>query len=148
MILELITGPIHSGKTTRLAAWCAAQPAGTVGGVLQPARATGRHFVDVATNRDFPLDAPPDAPEALVQRVGRYCFAAAAFAWAAERLAQAAADPAVRVLVVDEIGPLELRGEGLDPVVRTVLASGRAGLRVVLVVRDGLAAAVRERYGE
>ena len=147
MMLEFITGPIHSGKTTRLAAWCAAQPPGSVGGVLQPAQPTGRVFVDAATGAEFPLEAPPDAPETAVQRVGRYVFATAAFGWAADRLARAAANPMVRTIVVDEIGPLELRGGGLDAALRALLASDQAELNVRLVVRDGLEAAVRARYG-
>lgn len=146
VLLEIIAGPLHSGKTTRLAAWCAAQPRGTVGGVLQPARATGRVFIDVATEEEFPLEASIDAPEAAVQRVGRFVFATAAFAWAAQRVARAAADPRVEVIVIDEIGPLELRGAGLDAAVRAVLASDRPGLLVVLVVREALVGAVRARY--
>ena len=147
MPIEIISGPIHSGKTTHLTAWCAAQPPGTVAGLLQPARPAGREFVDVVTGDSFPLDAPPDTPETAVQRVGRYAFATAAFEWAADCLARAVAAPTVQVIVVDEIGPLELRGQGLDAAVRAVLAAGRADVRVVLVVREGLVEAVRARYG-
>lgn len=144
--IELITGLIHSGKTTRLSAWCADQPPGTVAGILQPRRPGGRVLVDVTTGEEVPFEAPADAPAAAVQRVGRFTFAAGAFEWAAARLAQAAADPAVQVIVVDEIGPLELRGLGLDAAVRAVLAARHPARRLVLVVRTHLAAAVRAHY--
>ncbi len=149
MQIDFLTGPIHSGKTTRLAAWCAAQPAGTVGGILQPRRPAGRVLADVLTGEEVPFEVPADAPEAAVQRVGRFTFAAGAFAWATERLARAAADARVTTVVIDEIGPLELRGEGLDVAVRAVLQAGanQPGRRVVLVVREGLVEGVRARYG-
>lgn len=148
MPVELFTGPKHSGKTTRLAAWCAAQLPGTVGGILQPRRPGGRVLVDVLTGEETALEVPPDAPPTVpTQQVGRFMFAAGAFEWAAARLAHAAADLRVTTVVVDEIGPLELRGEGLDAAVRALVADARPAVRIVLVVREELADDVRKRYG-
>jgi len=52
--------------------------------------------------------------------------------------------------VIDEIGPLELRGEGLEPAVSAVLAAESAAgalvANLVLVVREGLVDRVIEHY--
>ena len=59
----------------------------------------------------------------------------------------AAARPGIRWLAVDEIGPLELRGEGLAPALRQVLAAPGAGFGLVLVVRETLREAVETAFG-
>lgn len=140
----ILTGPLHSGKTTQLAAWCAAR--NDVGGVLSPVLSTtGRTFVDIRTGEQFPMTATP-LDRAVVQ-IGRYAFASAAFAWAGERLRQATTNPGIRWLVVDEVGPLELRGEGLDSALRGLLPDLGPSLNVVLVVREAAVEAVAHHYG-
>jgi hypothetical protein len=51
--------------------------------------------------------------------------------------------------VVDEVGPLELRGAGLERGDGKVPARARTGgrMRVLLVVREGPVQRVREHYG-
>lgn len=75
--------------------------------------------------------------------MGRYTFDLAVIAWANKVLKQAvAAQP--DLLVVDEIGPLELeRGGGLAPVLEP-LAAGRVP-RALVVVRAWLLDALRAR---
>jgi nucleoside-triphosphatase THEP1 len=77
------------------------------------------------------------------EQLGRYSFYPDAIAWANEVLAAAvAARP--DLLIVDEIGPLELeRGGGLAPVLE-LLATGRAR-RALVVVRSWLLDALRAR---
>ena len=137
-------GPIRSGKTTRLAAWAATQP--QAAGLLMPDAPQGRLFRDVATGAEWSTAAPAGDANPLV--VGRFSFSRAAFARAETALLAAAANPATRWLLVDEVGPLELRGEGLAPALRQVLAAApAAGFEVVLVVREGLRTAVEEAFG-
>ena len=135
--VTILTGPIRSGKTTRLARWAAAQD--DVAGLLQPDGPDGRLFVDVATGEAEPLE-PVGAGEGAVA-VGRFRFRAAAFDWANARLAAAAR---AGWLLVDEVGPLELRGEGLRPGLDAALA--RPG-GMLLVVREALVADVRAAFG-
>ena len=143
MKTHCLAGPIRSGKTTRLAAWAATQP--HAAGLLMPDAPAGRLFRDVATGAEWPTAAPVADANPLV--VGRFNFSRTAFAQA-ETALLAAANPATRWLLVDEVGPLELRGEGLAPALRQVLAlAPAAGYDVVLVVREGLRAAVAEAFG-
>jgi nucleoside-triphosphatase THEP1 len=49
-----------------------------------------------------------------------------------------------RLIVVDEFGPLECRGEGLRPAVDSAVRAGRS---LLLVVRQDLVSRVQELYG-
>ncbi len=133
--------PIRSGKTTRLAAWAAVTP--EAAGLLMPDTAAGRVFQDIGSGATWPTAATPDDANPLL--IGRFTFSRAAFVRANAALLAAARHPRTRWLVVDEIGPLELRGEGLAPALRQLLAEPCAG--VVLVVREGLREAVAAEFG-
>lgn len=78
--------------------------------------------------------------EAVVE-VGRFRFRAAALAWAGQRIAAAVAAGA-DLVVIDEVGPLELRGEGLAD----ALGALPPGLARVLLVRSGLEDVVAARF--
>ncbi|MEM1126200.1 MAG: nucleoside-triphosphatase [Bacteroidota bacterium] len=142
----ILTGPVQTGKTTTLRRVFADVP--RTAGVVQPEIDGRRHLVDLATGTKRVLEAPPDAPEAAVVRVGRFAFSAEAFAWARERLRAAAAAPAGWV-IVDEVGPLELRGMGLAPALDAVLECGRTagGPHVLLVIRAPLLVEARAVLG-
>jgi nucleoside-triphosphatase THEP1 len=135
MRIHLLSGPIRSGKTTQLRRWATAHPAAR--GLLMPTDAHGRrYFLDLGSGLQWPALARPG--QWPVVRIGRFHFAPAAFAWANAAL-QGAAAAGPDWLVVDEIGPLELRGEGLAPALRAMLAAPQLPANLVLVVRAGLA---------
>jgi nucleoside-triphosphatase THEP1 len=134
LTIHLLTGPIRSGKTTRLAAWAAATPGAA--GLLMPDTARGRQFWDVSTGFAWPTAARLGELHPLT--IGRFQFSAAAFAWAGAALRGAATNPATQWLMADEIGPLELRGEGLAAALRDVLALPQPPPNLVLVVRETL----------
>ncbi|RAK65938.1 hypothetical protein [Hymenobacter edaphi] len=143
MQIHLLSGPIRSGKTTRLRRWAAGCP--NVGGLLMPTDAHGqRHFLDLGSGLQWPAAARPG--QWPVQQVGRFRFSPTAFNWANAVLRGAATEPAVQWLVVDEIGPLELRGLGLAPALTALLAAPRLPEHLVLVVRAGLVEAVWHRF--
>lgn len=147
----LFTGPIGAGKSTAAArtAELARRQGLTVAGLWCPALLrdgvkVGIEAVDLAGGgrrllavRNSPAAEGRASPEAgRCARTGRYTFVPDSLAWAGRVLADAvAARP--DLLVVDEIGPLELeRGEGLAGVLEDL-----AGARVpcaLVVVRDRL----------
>jgi nucleoside-triphosphatase THEP1 len=147
-LLGLLTGPVGVGKTTvaERVAGLAQRQGVRVGGLLAPAmvnrcgQKVGIWGVDLSsaerrilarTDRD--LGGPG---------VGPYSFDADALAWAVEVIAAAIGD--CDLLVVDEIGKLELwRGSGLAPVL-PALAAGEAD-RALILVRDGLLAELQAR---
>lgn len=145
--LELVTGPVHTGKTTRLAARVAAAP-GACCGLLAPVDVAGLRYLRCAVSGEQRrLSCGAEAPDAVA--VGPYHFHEGVFTWG--RVLLAAHDAAFprRTLIVDELGKLELRGAGLAPVCWRVLARRRAnGQPALVVVRDSLVAAVRERLAE
>ena len=140
---EWITGPVHTGKTTRLAARIAADP-DRYCGLLAPVDAEGvRSLRDVVTGEQRRLTCAADAADAVA--VGRFTFHAEVFAWGRTLLRAHHERYPRRSLVIDELGKLELRGEGLAPTCWAVIAERRAtGSPRLLVVRDNLATAVEQ----
>jgi len=123
-MLALVTGEIGCGKTTACRRALAQLRARGVApsGILTPPRLDGHghkvgiDIVDLSTDQTRLL-ANYDAGGG--ETVGRYTFDQAALRWAIARL-KAAVDAGPALLVVDEIGPLELTHGGgfvdmLDP---------------------------------
>jgi len=141
------TGARGSGKTTEaltLAQKARAEGFAVAGlaaeAVSRGGRRVGYDVVDLATSARaclarLGLNGPVQA--------GRYGFLAEGLAMGKDALLSPAA-LASDLVIVDEFGPLELRGEGWRPAVDALVSDAR-GL-IVLVVRDSLAAAVEDLY--
>lgn len=138
-----IHGDIGSGKTRRAAAWIESEGlAGrTVAGVLALKGPTGRRFMDIATGDQIALEHP--AEDEVVVPVGRFRFRQAAFDWAVDRIERSLGQTGS--VVIDEVGPLELRGDGFAPLLDR-LAKDHPGIQRVLLVRAGLVEAVADRF--
>jgi nucleoside-triphosphatase THEP1 len=141
MILVL-TGPVHGGKTTflrrSLARWTARGLSS--GGFLSVAAAEangarGYDLLEVRTGRRHPYLRLEGAPGA--ERTGPFFFVPGTLDLARALIRDAG--PA-ELLVVDEVGPLELRGGGLWPALGRTLA--RPGQKALLVVREEILADV------
>ncbi|HDT14358.1 MAG TPA: hypothetical protein ENO03_08405 [Candidatus Aminicenantes bacterium] len=137
MVLVL-TGPLHGGKTTflerRLPAW--AERGLVCRGFLSPAVTDrtglrGYDLVEIGSGRRRPYLRREG--EAGAESVGPYVFVPSTLDRA--RSIIRAADPSA-VLVVDEVGPLEVQGGGLWPDLRSAL--DRPGLTALLVAREGI----------
>jgi nucleoside-triphosphatase len=137
-----VTGPIQSGKTTRLASWCEGRS--EVAGLLSQVIAGERFFRDLQSQDLVPMEAGPT--ETQVQQVGRFTFSAATFEWANNILLQAADQPGINYLLIDEVGPLELQGKGLAPALEKILPAIPPHLNVVLVIREKLLEEVLRHY--
>jgi nucleoside-triphosphatase THEP1 len=145
----VLTGPSGSGKTTTCRRWIAlAQQRGLdCAGILCPARfedkrKTGIDLLDVRTGERCPLAHVDDQPADL--RIGPFRFDTQAMS-----RAKAILDAACPcdVLIVDEIGPLELeRGQGWVNALE-LLRAGRFRVAVA-VVRPRLVEAFCTAVGE
>ncbi|HIC93478.1 MAG TPA: DUF2478 domain-containing protein [Anaerolineae bacterium] len=146
-MIALLTGGIGIGKTTvcRRVVELARRRGYTCGGLLslslldEGGAKVGIEALDLASGRrrllaraDRDLGGP---------RTEHYSFDAAALAWANSVLI-GAVKAGCDLLVVDEVGPLELeRGEGLAP----ALAELGGVPRALVVVRDALLGELRRR---
>jgi len=147
--ITLLSGPPGSGKTLLcLRAVVAASAAGlTVCGVLTPGRyaadgtRAGIDLLDPATGRRWPLAVLRDRDAPDPQTGSKWQFAPEALARGAELLA---ASGACDLLVIDEIGPLELVHNRGWSVALDVLRAA-AYRRALVVVRPGLVEALRAR---
>jgi len=135
MILVL-TGPVHGGKTTflerSLARWAARGLA--PGGFLSVAvtgacGATGYDLLELKTGRRHPYLRREGESDA--ERIGPFFFVPETLELARTIIREAEAR---ELLVVDEVGPLELLGGGLWPALREALS--RPGMRCLLVARE------------
>jgi nucleoside-triphosphatase THEP1 len=145
-----IVGAPHSGKTTLLTEVVSRlrQRGLRVGGITQPAlyedgQRQGYRLRDAATGEEHPLARRRSdrAPGEL-----GYDFDGAAWTWAQRRLREARSARDLDVLVVDELGRLEARGEGHLPALAERLDDERVGIWL-LGVRADCATAIAERLG-
>jgi nucleoside-triphosphatase THEP1 len=130
--VHIVLGPIQSGKTTTLLNWSLRR--NDVRGILTPVEDGKRMFVNVATKEKFAMES--DEGETEVLKVGRFIFSKEGFEKAVAVIREAKQLPGW--LIIDEIGPMELRGEGFHDVLKEVLATSVEGRKIILVIRQGL----------
>ena len=138
-MVHLYSGPIQSGKTTRISNWLKNQP--EADGILAPILHGKRYLQRIITGDSRCLQAPQNPVDTLA--VGRFLFSRAIFKWGREQLYNI--KPLTPWLIIDEIGKLELQGEGLEPAVSFLLDSKPAE-NIILVVRNSLLEQVIDHY--
>lgn len=139
--IYILTGNIHSGKTSGLLHWV--QNRNDVYGILSPVINGKRFFQDVNTKNIFLMECEADEKEVL--EVGKYMFSKSAFL-RAEKIILSALKQQAGWLIIDEIGPLELKGKGLADVLKEVL-SKNSQLKILLVIREHLLGEITAYFG-
>ena len=142
----IYSGPVRSGKTTRIGQWARNNP--HIDGILAP-RIDGQRYVQrISSGACRRLEITnPQANKSIIS-IGRYRFSAAAFRWAREELLSCLNVPSLQWLVVDEIGPLELQGQGLEPAVSEIFQYCREtpSFKLLLIIRQSLVAEAGVHY--
>lgn len=136
--IYILAAPIQSGKTTSLLSWSANR--NDVYGILTPVINGKRVFMNAHTKEQFAMEATEGETEVL--NVGRFTFSKTGFEKGIQIIKEAISKNGW--LVIDEIGPLELRNKGFSDMIKDVLATSEQN--VILVVREGLAQQVKEYY--
>ena len=148
----LVVGEPGSGKTS----WCREysdeqrKRGATVGGILCPAieqqgQRVGSNALDLLTGQEVPF-ARLSSHGCVKQgeRVGNYTISKDGISFACGAI-ERAVESSCDLVVIDEVGPLELSGKGLMPAVESALASAA---NLLIVVRSSLREALQKRFPE
>jgi nucleoside-triphosphatase len=148
----LVVGEPGAGKTS----WCREyvdrrrESGSSVGGILCPAierqgQRIGSNVVDLLTGHKVPFARLSSCSSSKGgEVVGDYSIGRNGISFACSAIKRAV-DCRCDLVVIDEVGPLELRGSGLMPAVELALAST---VDVLIVVRSSLKEAVQKRFPE
>lgn len=132
MKIFILKGAIASGKTTYLLDYCRDK---NIGGVLSPVINGKRHFLNIENKETKLMEASDDEIEIL--NIGRYKFSAKAFEWAKKILIESA-NKNFDLVIIDEIGPLELQGKGFAETLNFLLNQNESKFDLLLVIRENL----------
>jgi len=133
----ILSGSVHSGKTTRLIKWL--KDKNNVQGIISPIIDGKRYLVNISSAEKRKLEIESFSSQENVIKVGKYIFDKSVFEWACEIILDAIkSNP--EWLIIDEVGPLELQGEGLAKAVNKVFSENVSLLKtnVIMVVRENL----------
>ncbi|MBK8699688.1 MAG: NTP transferase domain-containing protein [Saprospiraceae bacterium] len=143
--LIILTGKVRSGKTTALSSFLNNQWKQT--GFVCPDLNGKRLLIELQSKIQHTFQTDEFTIEPTIQ-IGKFIFFASVFERAKEIISSGiAADSGW--FVVDEIGPLEIRGEGLEPALGDFITYHKnhpKDLALILVVRDKLLDAVIQKY--
>ncbi len=144
-MIYIFSGPVQSGKTTRLMHWIRERE--NADGILAPVIGGYRHLYHIGEDEKKLLEVEKEEANTETMRIGKYVFSNEAFCWA-QRILDGCAEKATDWIIVDEIGPLELKGKGLEPAVKRLIGRHRntQHVHLVLVVRENLVDQVCTHY--
>jgi nucleoside-triphosphatase THEP1 len=132
----IFSRPVASGKTTELMDWIRYER--KVGGILMPDIEGTRKLAEIISGDvyEFQVEGPGEG----VVTIGKYHFKNEIFQKAQEILLGRQRIP-VRWIVVDEVGKLEIDGQGFEPAISFIIKEFKEGSRsenLLLVIRDSL----------
>ncbi len=135
--LFILSGPVHTGKTTNLLHWLKEKK--NVYGILAPVINGKRYLLDINTGEKKLLETNKDDYNSNVLRVGNYFFYKDVFDWGTNVILKAI-NQKPAWLVIDEFGPLELGDNGLEPAINKVINEDKllANTNVIIIIRDNL----------
>jgi nucleoside-triphosphatase THEP1 len=133
--IHIVTGSIRAGKTTFLKKYI--QGLKSVTGILQPTVGNIRFFEDIKSNEQKTITATVNSLETF--KIGKFIFDLSAFDWAKDKLSEALLGDS-EVIVIDEYGPLEFKGEGLEQIVTNIIIRIKniEGRKIIIVIREQL----------
>ena len=142
--LLLYKGPVKSGKSSRLLSFV--QNRKDIGGILSPVFNGKKYLYDIQTGEKRLLEADSNDSEIEIVKVGKYRFKEKIFKWGKEVLKKIY-NQNISILIIDEIGPLELAGEGLSPIADEIIKNlPFYSYQTVVVVRESLVCKFLEHY--
>ncbi len=129
--IYILSGKIQTGKTTQLMYWAASQK--NIDGVFQPVINDKRFIYHLSSRTLKQLETDQ---KKNVTSIGKFNFSNAAFEWARNVLLDCL-EKDLDWLIIDEVGPLELEGKGLEPAVSKIISErDKIKAKIICVVRD------------
>jgi len=143
----LLVGPIQTGKSSALQRLFSHRE--DVRGFITPDGENGRevHILPRGSEPIIPMQA--ENPSGKTLSIGRYHFYTSAFEAMKSELKQLQRNPA-KWNVVDELGKLELKGEGLSPEIDKLIFTWKSRSiddKLILVIRDELIKKASQTHG-
>ncbi|NJD22730.1 MAG: hypothetical protein FIA82_08710 [Melioribacter sp.] len=140
----VLTGEIKSGKTTKLMQWAAGKK--NIDGILQPVIDDKRFIYHIGSRTLKILETTEVLPNNELIVIGKYKFRKSVFEWSQNILLDCL-NRKPDWIIIDEIGPLELEGKGLEPAI-SKLFSKRSHIEgnVIVVVRNTMLDKFAEYY--
>lgn len=127
----IYTGRVKSGKTTRLMEWAASKK--NVCGIFQPVIDEKRFVYHIDSRSLKALECSEEANSIII---GNYKFDLSTLEWARNSLLDSFYKNS-DWLIIDEVGPLELEGQGLEPVISKIISEcGNFKGRIIFIVRE------------
>jgi len=140
--IKIFTGKIHSGKTTKLFNYI--NSLNSVDGILAPIVNDKRMLFHISTKtmKEFEVDNG----NANTINIGQYYFLEKSFIWANEKLIESyLKNP--DLLIIDEIGKLELMHKGLYKSFKFILDDkNNFNTKIIIVARESLLKELIEFY--
>lgn len=116
-------------------------------GILQPRINGIKYLVDIESDEKRRLELDNQAGDKKVITIGNYIFSEETFLWGKQKLSKAITT-ANNLIIIDEIGPLELNGSGLEPVLSEIILKAiTLEKKLLLVIRPKLLEEVKKKYG-
>ena len=137
----LLTGPVHSGKTSSLSE--SIKDTASIRGFICPDKDGLRYLKNIHDGSIHRFQIPIHESDDDIL-IGKYIFCKSGFE-TAQSILQSAINQNFEYLVIDEIGKLELQGKGLEPALSLTLNNIK-NTKIILVVRDYLIDDVINHY--
>lgn len=143
--IYLFSGPVHTGKTTRLTGWINNKI--DVDGILQPVINGKRYIKHISSGEIKLLEIIQNSAQKNIFSIGDYKFSADVLEWAQSQLL-ISFNRKPEWLIIDEVGKLEMDNKGLEPAVSEIINNLNKGIDInlVFVVRDYLIPNFLKKY--
>ena len=141
--IRILSGEKGQGKSSRLKEVFAGVP-GAVGIITLRREGDLRDFYILSSGESWSMQGAENYAGPWLE-VGRFRFSAEAFDRASQYLLEAARNTGTKLLIVDEVGPLELRNEGFYKALKEVMKNP-AGPDLLLVVRSELVEEMKQFF--
>lgn len=138
-MIYILTGDIRTGKTSALLDWI--NDRNDVDGLLCPDNEKGkRYFLKVKSKEEILLEVETEVIDQEVATVGPFRFLKSAFKKGNDYLIAKGKEYKSQYLIIDEIGKLELKNEGLHWAVKTLIPNfmHKVDKHLIIVIRSTL----------